>query len=348
MKVLEINTEKSWRGGERQTIYNAEGLISIGITVELLCLKNFPLAAKATTAKIPVHLVAGMLSALFYLIRNAKQFDVLHAQTAKTQFYAVLTKPFHHRKVVYTRRVDFVPNGWLTKMKYAFTEKTIAISDAIKNILETFGVKNVEVISDAVAEKKLNTERAKKLIADNNWNGKKIIATTTAFVPHKDPLTMVNAIAALSQMRNDFVFLHFGDGILKTAIEEKIIDLQLTDYYKLMGFADEVEDFFSVYDVFVMSSEEEGLGSSVLDSFIYKVPVATTDAGGLKELVAENGLTCPVKDHQSLAANIYRLLEDKQLCNQLTEKAYGYVLEKHSVKKIAMDYIALFNKLCKH
>jgi glycosyltransferase involved in cell wall biosynthesis len=345
MKVLEINTEKSWRGGERQTCYNIEGMLKQGLEMSLLCRKGFPLSEKANALKIPVHEVKGASQSILFLAKKGRKYDVIHTQTAKAQFYAVLTKWIHRRPVVYTRRVDFVPKGKFTWLKYSLTDKVVAISNTIKNILSNFKVNNITVISDAIAAKPLQKKRVEQIIQNNHWTGKKIIATTAAFVPHKDPLTMVRAIGELHKIRQDFIFLHFGTGPLAPQVLHEINSLQLSEHYKIMGFIDNVEDFFSVFDVFVMSSEEEGLGSSVLDAFIYKIPVATTDAGGLKEIVNERGLLSPVKDPLQLAKNVDRLLTDSDLRNSFTEKAYAYVIQNHSVEKIAAAYKELFTDM---
>jgi glycosyltransferase involved in cell wall biosynthesis len=346
MKILEINTEKTWRGGERQTYYNILGMQQLGLELELLCRKRFPLAEKANDLKIPVHQVKGAFDAILFLIKQGRRYDIIHTQTAKTQFYAVLTKWIHGCPVVYTRRVDFVPKGTLTLLKYRLTDKVIAISEAIKIILTNFKVKDIVIISDAVAPKTLHKKRIDQIVQNNQWTGKKIIATTAAFVQHKDPLTMVRAIGELYKLRQDFIFLHFGTGPLAPQVFHEINELKLSDCYRIMGFIDNVEDFFSIFDVFTMSSEEEGLGSSVLDAFIYKVPVATTNAGGLKEIMQERGLLSPVHDPVQLAKNINRLLDDVTLRTDLTEKAYAYVIRNHSVEKIARDYKELFENLC--
>ena len=54
MNILEVNTEKTWRGGERQTLYNAIGLKQLGHQVTLLCLKDYPLAMYAKQHHIDV------------------------------------------------------------------------------------------------------------------------------------------------------------------------------------------------------------------------------------------------------------------------------------------------------
>jgi glycosyltransferase involved in cell wall biosynthesis len=347
MNILEVNTEKSWRGGERQTLYNAEGLMQFNHDVTLLCLKGFPLSQHAKAKGIKVIDIKNNLSAIWFFLWKVGKFDIIHTQTASNQFHALFSKLLFRIPLVYTRRVDFVPKGKLTLFKYKNTTKVIAISEAIKRILKNFGVPNVEVISDVAVSKPLNKDRAKDFLVKNSYVSKKIIATTAALVPHKDPITLVRAIHHLSLTRTDFVFLHFGSGVLKQEVEDEIKKFNLQDYFILNGFVTDVEDFFSIMDVFVMSSEEEGLGSSVLDAFLYNVPVASTNAGGLKEVVNGNGLLSNIKDAEALAFNINELLSRKDLRNTFIETAYRYVLKNHSNEFVSLQYNRLFKRLKK-
>lgn len=344
MHILEVNTEKTWRGGERQTWYNIKGFRDVAQKVDLLCVGGFPLEEKTKALNIPVHCIKSKAKAFSWLAKNGSAYDIIHVQTANAQFHALLAKPFHGRPVVYTRRVDFVPKGFFTKMKYRMTDKLIAISTPIKEILESIGVKKVALITEIVVANKLNKERAAFFLSERNISGKKILATTSALVQHKDPLTMAAAIYELSKKRQDFVFLHFGDGVLKDALEAKIKEYGIEEYYKLMGFVDRVEDFFAVFDAFVMSSEEEGLGSSVLDAFMYKVPVVSTSAGGLKEIIGDAGLVSDIKDPKALAANLDRILSDEWLKHTLTEKAYAITLRRNSITNVTEQYLEVFKQ----
>lgn len=347
MKIIEVNSEKTWRGGERQTLYNIQGFLQQGHEVELLCRKKFPLHQKAKELDIPVHSVSNGLQAISYLIKHAHHADVIHAQTSSGQLYGIISSFFHKTPVVYTRRVDFVPKGFFTKLKYKRTNKLVAISSAIKNILENFGLRNISVIPDIAIAKNLNKERAKKLIHFKGWHNKKIIGTVAALVPHKDPTTMIQVIYHLSQMRDDFMFLHFGEGVLRHDVEKEIARLNVSRWYHLMGHIDDVEDFFSIFDVFAMSSEEEGLGSSVLDAFLYKVPVVTTNAGGLKEVVEGNGLVCDIKDAKALAISINEVLNNAELRKDITDAAYETVIANYSLETITKKYEEVFEQLIK-
>jgi glycosyltransferase involved in cell wall biosynthesis len=347
LKILQVNTEKTWRGGERQTLYNIQGFLQKGHEVELLCRKDYPLHKKAKELDINIHPVSNGLEAIMYLLKHARYVDIVHAQTSAAQMYGVISSLAHKTPVVYTRRVDFVPSGFFTKLKYDRTTKLTAISSAIKNILENFGQTNIEVIPDIAVPKELNKDRATKLVHFRGWHNKKIIASVAALVPHKDPLTMVRAIYHLSQMRDDFMFLHFGEGDLQEEVEKEIAHLNVSRWYHLMGHVDNVEDFFSIFDVFAMSSQEEGLGSSVLDAFQYKVPVVSTNAGGLQEVVEGNGLLCDIKDAKALALSINEILNDADLKTAITENAFEAVKKKYSLDAITNQYLQVFESLRK-
>ncbi len=347
LHVLQINTEKTWRGGERQTIYILQGLREEGLSVSLLCLKNSPLHLKAQKQGFKTFAVKNNLEAILFLANYGKNFDILHAQAAKAQTQAVLTKPFHKRPIVYTRRVDFRPRGILTKFKYTSTDKIVVISYAIKNILEEFGIRNTIVIPSFFVPKKFDNKKSFQLKESLKLGNKKVVATIAALVPHKDPFTMVRAIKELTKIRKDFVFLHFGQGELYKEVACLISELSLEDYYFLMGFHDQVEDYFSIFDVFVISSEQEGLCSSILDAFFYKVPVVSTDAGGLKELVKDRGILCPKKDFKCLAKAINLIIENKNLKSKLIQKAYIEVVQKYNLQTNIKKYLQVYKQVIK-
>ncbi len=341
--ILQLNFEKTWRGGERQTLYNMLGFKNEDCYVELLCRKNYPLETEARKQNFTTHAFSSALSIIWFLITKGKNYDVLHAQTSHILTYCILTKPFHTAQVLFSKRVDFVPKGFLTKLKYKLTTHVTVISPAIKTIFNSFGINHVHVVSDIVEPQKLNKQRVLAVLKNNNIpQDKKIIGSLAAFVPHKDPHTLIEAIKILSEKRSDFIFLHFGEGELKQAIQQKINKYHLQNRYYLMGFHQQAEDFFSVLDGFVMSSQEEGLGSSVLDAFLYEVPVASTNAGGLKTLVDNNrGAVCNIHSPNELADCIETIINRTTETEQRIKNAKQYALNFHSMKFITNQYLQI-------
>jgi glycosyltransferase involved in cell wall biosynthesis len=342
MKILELNFEGVWRGGERQTLYNMIGFRQAGVHVELLCRAGAPLEAKARAEGFTTHAFANTIGVFFFLAFRGRRYQVMHAQTSHILTYAVLTRVFHKAKLVFTRRIYSTPSGGLTRWKYGQTDKIITISPAVQEVMERFTGKKVCVISDIIVERRqLNRPRALSLIGDLQLRpGGWIIGTTAALTLEKGPFVMIEAVRILAAKRKDFIFVHFGTGNLEPEMKTRIKEYGLEHLYYLEGFVEGVEDVFSVLNVFVISSEKEGLGSSVLDAFIYKVPVVSTDAGGLADLVQEGrGISCKKNDPGQIAAGIDAILNDPLLRESMTGKAFTYVNEFHSMEYITNQYL---------
>ncbi len=92
-----------------------------------------------------------------------------------------------------------------------------------------------------------------------------------------------------------------------------------------------------------MSSQEEGLGSSVLDAFLNKVPVVSTDAGGLNEIISYGrGIKCAKKDPLALAKGINDILSLPEDYRLMADKAYEYAHTQHSPEFITQRYLHTF------
>jgi glycosyltransferase involved in cell wall biosynthesis len=275
------------------------------------------------------------------------KFDCIHAQTGKSHTQCILTKLFHKTPVVYTRRVDFVPAGLLTRLKYRFTDRVVSISRAISSILDKSGMyRNSPIISSAVKNKELDIKRALDLktslgIQDNV----KIIGLISALEPHKDPVTALKTIYELQRVRQDFAVFHFGNGELFNHISQMIQELELGQLYFQMGRHEDVEDYFSIMDVFLMTSKEEGLGSSVLDAFNYEVSVVSTNAGGLSDLVKGRGFLCNIGDTKCLSKGLNLAIDSSKESTEYKVKAKEYCDNEMGVDLMASKYIALYQEL---
>jgi glycosyltransferase involved in cell wall biosynthesis len=346
MKILVLNFEKSWRGGERQTLYNMQGYRDANQQVELACRRGSPAEAKAKAEGFTVYAFTNTIALFFFLAVKGSSYNYLHAQTSHILTWCVLAKPFHRSKIIFTRRVNFVQKGFFTKLKYRHTDVLVAVSQAVRQTLATFtNRQSIPVISDIVITKSLNAQRAIDTLKNLQAEGKQIIVSIAALTPEKAPLLLAQAIHQLTSKQKNIAVLHFGEGVLKPELEQYITANNLQSFYYLMGFADTPEDFLAVADVFVLCSQQEGLGSSVLDAFAYKVPVVATNTGGLAELLAQQrGVLCPVNDAAAIATGINTLLNDIALKEQCVANALQYVQSHHSMQAITNKYLALMNK----
>lgn len=349
MKILQLNVEKGWRGGERQTLYCMQAFRDQGATVELLARKGQPLAERAQQAGFVVHEMRHVPDQIRFLSTRARRFDLVHAQTANTVTWAVLTKWAHRRPIVFSRRTSFpVKPGdeWKTGFKWRRVDQLVAISEMAAVEPRRLGIEPI-IIRSAVKPQPTDPVRNQALSDALGLAGKKVIATSAALIADKDPETLIRAIALLAQRRHDVAFVHFGAGGNREAASRALIDsLGLTGIYHLAGFQSQVESYYALMDVFVMASREEALGSSVFDAFLQQVPVVSTDAGGLRESLAQGrGLLCPVGDFAAMAAQIERALDDTEGVAAMTRLAYDYVRDEHDVQVMGRRYMACFARL---
>ena len=344
MRILEINTEKKWRGGEKQTLLTTEGLLQKGHAVTLVCKKKSILHEIAISKKIPFVAVQSNIELFFYLVFNGRKFNIIHTHTAKALTPCAISAFFHNTKVVFSRRHHKAPSSILSKWKYNSADSITTVSQYIKTRLVNAGIKSpIEVIHDASILIQPNTTRIQQEYNNYLNTGKKIIATIAALEEEKDPFTLLAAIEKLSKERDDFIFLHFGSGSLEPTVNKEIKHRNLHSIYYCLGQTKDVEELYSMFDIFVMSSKNEGFGSSVIDAFLNNVPVVSTDAGGLKELVQGRGYLAETGNATDLCKQINNCLSNDSTAQ--INNAYAFATTELSSTTIQSQYEQLFIRL---
>jgi glycosyltransferase involved in cell wall biosynthesis len=355
VNILHLNNEKTWRGGERQTLLLAAGLRDRGVRSVIGCRPDGLLAAQARAAAVETLAIPGNnFSAALALIRAAKGFDLIHCHTGRGHSLAAITASAHGKPFLATRRVDFLPRqNSFNRYKFRRAERVACISRFIADQLANWEVPRdkLPIIPSAVPMPDLEvlsaqhreTVRARFGVAP----GMKLVGNIAALVGHKDQATLLRAAHAVAAQRRDVRFVILGDGELKQSLLALRRELNLAEIVSLPGFVDQAEQCLAAFDVFAMSSCMEGLGSIVLDAFAAGVPVAATAGGGLPELVREHitGLLVPVGDAVKLAEAILRLLEDKDFAARMISNAQTWVRTERSVESMTRDYLTLYQEV---
>lgn len=358
MRILLINLERGWRGGERQTLLTAVGLQEEGLKPSALVRKGSPLAKRLKESGIHVIEKKSAAAAFVYLFFNTKKHQIYHAQTsaALTWLAGLKWRLKNKGKIVFTRRTAFPLNTNNTPIetcgnkrlqrlvwKWQQADAFVAISQAAAADPRALGFDPI-IIPSAVNYVPADTDYIISYTEKHNLGGIYVLGTSAALSAEKDPCTSIRAIHALWQKRQDFVFLHFGaDGDAKEEAVALVKELGLEDVYRFMGFEPRIEDMYRLLHVFVLSSKHEALGTSVLDAYLYAAPVVATNAGGLAELLAEGrGVACEVGDFEAIAAACDHLLEDKEFRNTMILAALKWVQEHYSVEQMVQSYIELY------
>lgn len=149
------------------------------------------------------------------------------------------------------------------------------------------------------------------------------ILTVGRLSPVKNHLMLLDALA---QLNCPFTASIIGAGECRSQLTQRINTLGLGDRVQLLGEITATTEHLAKADLFVLSSNYEGLPLSVLEAMSMQLPVVATDVGGVGEAVLdqESGLLSPRGDVAALAENMQTLLLDPGLALRFGQRAYQH------------------------
>lgn len=136
-----------------------------------------------------------------------------------------------------------------------------------------------------------------------------------------------------------------GDGPFKQEIIAKRKQLCLEDVVFLPGIQTNAVDWYSAMDIFMMTSEFEGLPLSLLEAMSCECAVVATNAGGIKEVLANgiNGFTADVNDWQDLLHPLKQLIADPSLVQEVSVAARARVIKSFSIHTMVSQLESTYN-----
>jgi glycosyltransferase involved in cell wall biosynthesis len=142
-------------------------------------------------------------------------------------------------------------------------------------------------------------------------------------------------------------FVILGEGELREALERQVKEYRLEKHVLLPGFRTDVLGCLKSFDLFVMSSVTEGLGTSLLDAMACARPIVATEAGGIPEVVSHGitGLLVPPRDHAAMAGAIITLINDQARRRQMGDSGFARVTEKFSVERMIAGTAAVYARV---
>jgi glycosyltransferase involved in cell wall biosynthesis len=361
VRVLHIDTEMTWRGGENQLRLLVEGLARRGGFETHLALRPGSAALQrlgghAPTLALPMRGgfdPAAALKLRAYCRRHA--IDVIDAHTANAHALSLLAKSVGKGpRLVVHRRVDNVPRASLVnRRKYLSpsVDRYVAISGAIRDVLVRYGVPTarVEVVRSAIDGSAYATldraaERAALARAFGVDPALPLLGNASALSPQKGYETLLGALARLKERGVAYHAFVAGDGELRDELERRRIRLGLEHHVTFLGFVADVPRLLSALDVLAMPSNWEGLGTLLLEATSAGLAIAATRVGGIPEVVAheETGLLSAAGDVEAHAENLARLCADAALRARLNAAARERVTREFSVASMVSGNAAVY------
>jgi L-malate glycosyltransferase len=363
MFSLHIDTARTWRGGQNQVLLTVLGLRALGHRSMLVAhaAGELRVRAKEGLDLVPLAPMTEMdLSAAWKLSRLIKQLrpDVIHAHdphgVAMAALALSMSTQIDKPPLVASRRVDFhIKGNALSRWKYRQVDCFICASAAIRDMVIADGVPSsrVFVVHEGIDLGHVEAAPPVNLHAEL-WlpHHAPIVGNVAALVPHKGQRHLIEAAALVLKKMPDARFVIAGEGELRESLERQIRDHHLEKHVFLVGFRPDVLSVHKAFDIFVMSSVTEGLGTSLLDAMACGKPIVATTAGGMPEVVrnGETGLLVPPRDHEAMAAAIVKLLTDEPMRRAMGAAGEARVQEHFSAERMVQDTLAVYRRVAMH
>ena len=217
--------------------------------------------------------------------------------------------------------------------------------DHIQYVLGAVKTK-IRVIPNGVEASRFNNGRQPQLIPTGVSEDRKTILYVGRIVREKGIFTLLDAFEKLRKQGKDVSLVLVGEGPLKEDLAKEVLRRKLNDRVKLAGFVDEKKlvSLYNSSDAFVLPSHYEPFGMVALEAMASRIPVVVSDVGGLSEIVEDGitGVKVPASNPSTLAEGILRVLEDRELSEQLKENAYRAVQERYRWDMIAEKTIEAY------
>jgi len=285
------------------------------------------------------------------VIAENHTFDVIHAHDWMTIFAGLHAKKISGKPLIlHIHALEFDRSGEhvnqdiydIERLGMSLADRIIAVSHYTKNlIVNRYGVhpEKISVVHNAVSRAEAGA--AYKVEKDID---KKIVLFLGRITFQKGPDYFVEAAAKVLKEVPDVTFVMAGAGDMMPRMIKRVAELGIGKNFHFTGFLQgaEVEQIFTMSDLYVMPSVSEPFGISPLEAMIYDVPVIISKQSGVSEIL-RHALKVDFWDVKEMANKIISILKHSALSDEIVERSREEVRKirwENAAEKIVAAYQA--------
>ena len=314
-KIVHVNTAKGYRGGERQTELLIRGLASRGLEQALIVRRGGPLGARVRDLDVDVREVAGGLLSVTRATRDA---SLIHVHEGRSVYAAYLRSLLSGTPYVLTRRVNNpIREHTFAHRAYRRASYVAAVAPAVAQIVRAYDA-SIPVTVVHSASSGLKVDLASSAAIRARFTGKLVAGHVGALDNGQKGQEFIIAVAReIEHTHPDVQFVLVGGGEDEAMLKAAAAGLSNVTF---TGFVDNVGDYLASFDIFILPSNREGIGSILFDAMEQGLPVVASRVGGVPDIVhhGENGLLIDAASPPQLRDAILKLKGNPEL-----RRAYG-------------------------
>ena len=155
------------------------------------------------------------------------------------------------------------------------------------------------------------------------------VVNVARLIDQKNHELLLRAFALFHATHQAYQLHLYGEGELEENLKRLACELGIGECTHFEGFRDDVHEAISDAEMFVLSSDYEGLSNALIEAMLMGIACISTACTGSDELITDgyDGLLVPVRDVQAMAAAMARISDDEQLRVRLEEHARNRAFE---------------------
>lgn len=357
MKILYVITGLAQGGAERVVCDLANSMFEKGHEVKIAYLTGGiltkPNYSEIELLNINLNSLIGLPLAYQKLSKIIKNYqpDIVHAHMIHANLFTRLVRMITPIKKLICTAHSANEGGKLRMGLYRITHYLSDITTNVSNFASNAYIEKKAVPSNGISTvyngvnfnnfKYNNLARASLGSEFNLASNIKVLLAVGRFHNVKNYPNLLKAIKLLKE-KSILPFRLFiaGDGELRNEIEKLIEELNLKNDVVLLGRRNDIPNLMSACDVFVLSSDYEGLPTVLIEALACQAHAVSTDVSGAREILDINGEIVPVNSPVNLMQSIEALL-NKSDKNKLGAE---FVKNKFDLNHIANQWLDLYNE----
>lgn len=322
MKILYVDTENFWRGGQEQLFSLICGMNQAGHEILLASPCSAPLSQRVSALgvrTIPFDQRMELSPKAFfnmYSLLKKLRVDIVHFNTPLPVLpggLAIKLLSVTGEKTplaVCSRRVNFPLKYRISRLKYNYlTDHVLTVSESIRKTLLNSGIRPhlVETVYEGIDTEWIDAQKPLTLPFSK---GRLVVGTVAHLSHEKGHVDILKAISLIKDKCPDTCYVFVGEGEMREQLEQQAGNLGISDIVHFTGFRKDSEALMKSFDIFCLPSLSEGLSSAIMSAMACSLPVISTNVGGIPELVIQGktGLLTEPSSPDQLASSLFRLL----------------------------------------
>lgn len=311
-----------------------------------------------------LHMLTALVSLALFLMFRGRRFDIWHAHQYGMHAGVAVALGFLMRRPVVLKLTSSGGQGLaqalaatrfsrLLAALHRRVDAVVALTRETEREAQAFGISpaRIHVLGNGVDTERFrprDEDERRRIKRRLGLDAEHLVVFVGRLSPEKNVEGLLRAwVQARPLMGRGWTLLIIGDGPERRRLEDIVIRENLDGSVLLLGAKDSIDDWMGVAEIYVSTSDREGLSNTLLEAMASGLAVAATRVSGVSELIEEPGagLTVEVGNMRDFALALATLGGDQSLRDNLGARGHNVIQGRYSVEAVAERHEFVYRKL---